>query len=190
MPGVAPWSVVSLGALACTTLENPDRSRERLTFTDLSLQVVSVLIDYGDNEIFIDGGMGSNVAWKYIKNLVQDPIELAIITHGDTDHWKGMARVLGLEPTPKTPRFRVTEFWEPGYDRDCNVGQASRFLRPLAGIHVPMVQQSSPSSTTFVTLLDRLHGRLREREPRQAAADKVMNFKQPHSLSSSAPVQR
>jgi hypothetical protein len=115
--------------------------------------------------------MGINTAWQYVKALIQHPIELVVVTHGDTDHWKGLTRILGLESSPKTPNFQAIEFWEPGYDRDCNQGTASdnarqkyldfvsaargkvqRFRRPLEATHTPLVKQTSPSMTAFVEI--------------------------------------
>lgn len=127
----------------------------------------AILIDYGDKEIFIDGGAGVNIAWKYVKGLIQNPIELVIVTHADTDHWKGLTRILGLEPSPKTPNFRAIEFWEPGYDRDCDTSsarpsylnfigaapsKAQRFRRPLAAHHTPLLQRPTPGMTDVITL--------------------------------------
>lgn len=147
-----------------------DLTKLRIHFIDVGVGD-AILIDYGDREVFIDGGMGIDTAWQYVKTLIQNPIELVVVTHGDTDHWKGLTRILGLEPSPKTPNFRALEFWEPGYNRDCNQGTASdnarqnylnfvsaargkvqRFLRPLEATHTPLVKQTSPSMTAFVEI--------------------------------------
>jgi len=143
-----------------------DLARLRIHVIDVGVGD-AILIDYGDKEIFIDGGMGVNLAWKHVKDLIQDPIELVIVTHADTDHWKGLTRILGLEPNPRTPHFRAVEFWDPGYDRGCDPGSATasylnfisgvrsrvqRFLRPLEATHTPLVLQATPSLTAFVEL--------------------------------------
>lgn len=154
------------------TVVGIDLAKLRIHFIDVGVGD-AILIDYGDREVFIDGGMGINTAWKYVtdRNLIQNPIELVVVTHGDTDHWKGLTRILGLEPTPKTPNFRAIEFWEPGYDRDCNQGtsgaparqnyldfvngargKVQRFRRPLEATHAPLVTQTNPSMTGFVEI--------------------------------------
>jgi beta-lactamase superfamily II metal-dependent hydrolase len=154
------------------TVAGIDLAKLRIHFIDVGVGD-AILIDYEDREVFIDGGMGINIAWKYVtdRNLIQNPIELVVVTHGDTDHWKGLTRILGLEGAPTTPNFRAIEFWEPGYDRDCNQGTGSaqarqgfldfisgargkvhRFRRPLEATHTPLVTQTTPSLTGFVEI--------------------------------------
>lgn len=169
--GTEGWASKGYLRVAAGTAPPPppgelDLAKLKFHFIDVGVGD-AILIDYGDKEIFIDGGNGINVAWKYVKDLIQDPIELVIVTHGDTDHWKGVTRVLGLEPSPKTPNFRAIEFWDPGYDRDCGLGSArdsylafidgargkvQRFLRPLEATHTPLVRASNPSLTSFIEL--------------------------------------
>jgi hypothetical protein len=78
--------------------------------------------------------------------LIQDPVELAIVTHADSDHWKGMKALIDDNA------LTVEEFWEPGYDRDCSpipsytnfIAQmeaavpASHFMRPLDATRPPV----------------------------------------------------
>jgi competence protein ComEC len=117
-----------------------------------------ILLDVGDKEILIDGGMYPTPLSNYLTTgaLVEGPIELAIVTHADSDHWKGMSAYLGLGQT--APAHTVLEFWEPGYDRGCSplaayddfiaamraLVPASRFARPLRAVHVPADQSGSP----------------------------------------------
>jgi competence protein ComEC len=66
-----------------------------------------------DHEIVVDGGdirRGYNFI-DYIRPLVEDPIELAVITHPDYDHWSGIERLFKI--------FKVDHLWDPGYNRDC-----------------------------------------------------------------------
>lgn len=171
--GTEGWA--SRGFLRVVAGVGPAPSASALDLAKLQIHFIDVgvgdaiLIDYGDKEIFIDGGMGTDTAWKYVKNRVQDPIELVIVAHGDTDHWKGLTRIMGAEPSPKTPVFRAIEFWEPGYNRDCNgtdsdprrkfldfmraaKTKSQRFFRPLEAQYTPMMRQASPSATAFVEL--------------------------------------
>jgi competence protein ComEC len=97
----------------------------------------SAIIDIGTNEIVIDGGDSPSVPLDYARrhNLIDGPIELVIVTHGDSDHWKGLNRLLGFEPAPHDP-YSVREFWEPGYDRDCGPLQSYKdFVSDVE--HVP-----------------------------------------------------
>ena len=68
-----------------------------------------------DDEVVIDGGdrnLGYNFL-NYIGPYIDDiPIRLAIVTHSDFDHWSGIERLLD-------EGHRVSEIWDPGYDRDC-----------------------------------------------------------------------
>ncbi len=90
-------------------------------------------------------------------------------THGDTDDWKGLSRLLnfdGQHPNPPT----VKEFWEPGYNRDCNgptnSGRANyltfidkvqdlagiTFKRPLEDSHPPAVTTGTVSKFSLPSL--------------------------------------
>jgi len=52
------------------------------------------VIDSGNFEIIVDGGNAPTILPNYLRNqnLIDGPIELVIVTHGDTDHWKGLNR--------------------------------------------------------------------------------------------------
>jgi competence protein ComEC len=126
----------------------------------------SIIVDIGDFEIVIDGGNYSTILNRYARHfdLIQGPIELVVVTHGDHDHWKGLERLLGIDGVEDEP-YEVLEYWDPGYNRDCNppnkqsgrkkylafvdamkklVG-AENFKRPLEDIHTP------PSKTDAVS---------------------------------------
>ena len=117
-----------------------------------------LLLDVGDKEILIDGGMFPKPLASYLaaNALISGPIELAIVTHADSDHWKGMSAFLGLDQ--RAPTHTVLEFWEPGFDRGCNpldsyddfisgmrgLVPANKFARPLRAAHVPADESGSP----------------------------------------------
>ena len=81
----------------------------------------AAVIDIGEREIIIDGGNSPTVLRDYLaaRDIIDGPIELVIVTHGDTDHWKGLSRLMNFDGLGATPP-RVLEFWDAGYDRDCN----------------------------------------------------------------------
>ena len=56
--------------------------------------------------------------------IIDGPIELIIVTHADSDHWRGLRRILGFD-TIGTHPHSMLEFWEPGYDRDCDAGSSA-----------------------------------------------------------------
>ncbi len=81
----------------------------------------AAIIDIGTAEIIIDGGDSETVLRNYVRarDIIDGPLELLEVTRGDTDHWKGLARLMnfgGRGPNPP----QVLEFWDPGYDRLCN----------------------------------------------------------------------
>ena len=83
----------------------------------------SAVVDMGDSEIVIDGGDSIAVldAYQRRTSVIDGPIELAIVTHGDTDHWNGLRRLLGFDGvTSVSAPLRALEYWDPGYDRDCD----------------------------------------------------------------------
>ena len=115
-----------------------------------------IILDMGDREILIDGGMNSSSMKDYVEQekLIDGPIELAIVTHADMDHWKGMSALL-FPPNGSRP-YQVMEFWEPGYDRGCRpfpdydkfVGKV-RSLVPAGGFLRPLEAARSPDDATL-----------------------------------------
>lgn len=131
----------------------------------------AAIIDIGDREIIIDGGNSPTVLRNYIRerDIIDGPVELVVVTHGDTDHWRGLRRLMnfdGLGPDPPT----VLEYWDPGYDRLCNPPadggrqgylafvEAFRslngllFRRPLAQVHPPTVDTGQLQSFALASL--------------------------------------
>jgi competence protein ComEC len=112
----------------------------------------SAIIDIGPEEVLIDGGDSVRVLTDYVARtgIVDGPIELVIVTHADTDHWRGLTRLLGFDGQNQNPAA-VLEFWEPGYNRDCRpldsyetfIDQVAHlpgltaFRRPLEDTHPP-----------------------------------------------------
>jgi beta-lactamase superfamily II metal-dependent hydrolase len=83
----------------------------------------AILIDLpqSDNEIIIDGGdrrKGFNFL-EYAVPFLDGPVELAVITHADYDHWSGIQRLIA------SGRM-VKELWDPGYGRDCKFTGVNR----------------------------------------------------------------
>lgn len=132
----------------------------------------SAIIDMGDREIIIDGGDSIRVLNAYAERIgiIDGPIELVVVTHGDTDHWKGLRRLLGFDGVVDNPRA-VQEFWDAGYNRDCNPANnggrrnylqfisdvrgsvvPARFRRPLEAHHVPADVSGTPQPFTLPSL--------------------------------------
>jgi beta-lactamase superfamily II metal-dependent hydrolase len=117
----------------------------------------AAIIDIGTAEIIIDGGDSVKVLRNYVqdRDIIDGPVELVVVTHGDTDHWKGLQRLMNFDGRGPDPP-QVLEFWEPGYDRLCNAPSdranylafidhfqqldGVQFRRPLAEFHVPAVE--------------------------------------------------
>ncbi len=148
-----------------------DPSKFTVHFIDVGVGD-SAIIDMGEKEIIIDGGNYINDLHNYINqnNLVDGPIELVIVTHGDQDHWKGLSRLLGFDGNLDEP-LGFNEYWDPGYNRDCNPPDAggrvnylnfvadvkdsvpaNRFKRPLENFHTPMDQSGSVTSFSISSL--------------------------------------
>ena len=111
----------------------------------------AAIIDVGDREVVIDGGNSLRVLHDYARDtgIIDGPIELVVVTHADSDHWKGLNRLLGHDDRATEPHA-VVEFWEPGYDRGCRpLDSYDAFIadtrdlpgvtvrRPLQATHVP-----------------------------------------------------
>lgn len=109
----------------------------------------SAIIDIGEREIVIDGGDSTRILSDYAREtqIIDGEIELVVVSHADSDHWKGLRRLLGLDGVEADPPG-VQEFWEPGYDRDC---------RPLASYDQFLSQVQALAGVTFRRPLERFH---------------------------------
>lgn len=156
------WTVVTAGMAAA-----PDFT---IHFLDVGTGDAA-LIDAGEHEILIDGGNWPDDVRAYLeaRGLIDGPLELLVITHADSDHWKGLPRLLGLDGQNPNPT-RVLEVWDAGYDRDCKPAGDSAtvnyrafidgirnlsdttLLRPLEDHHPPATRTGTPSPFTVSTL--------------------------------------
>ena len=117
----------------------------------------SAIIDVGETEIVIDGGNSTRILHDYAEStgIIDGSVELVVVTHGDSDHWKGLTRLLGFDGQATAPRTPL-EFWEPGYNRDCNpLASYDEFIsdiQGMAGITVrrPLENTYTPSTVSGV----------------------------------------
>jgi competence protein ComEC len=79
----------------------------------------ATIIDAGEYEVIIDGGYSVSALQDYVTKwrLIEGPIDLVVLTHSDTDHWRGFKKLLGFDGGG--PALQVRRFWEPGHDRGC-----------------------------------------------------------------------
>ena len=66
----------------------------------------SILIDFGQNEMLIDGGEKSPGVTNYINSYIEGPLEVIVATHPHADHIGGLIEVLD--------DFSVKEIWLNG----------------------------------------------------------------------------
>jgi beta-lactamase superfamily II metal-dependent hydrolase len=113
----------------------------------------STIINIGDKEIIIDGGKYLTILDQYVAEteIIQDPVELVIVTHPDDDHWKGFVRLFNFD-NKASATFTLQEFWEPGFDRACRqLGSYDDFIEdmndlvPQANFHRPLEVKHSPT---------------------------------------------
>ncbi len=100
-PGVAvPLDTVTL-----------DSTRLRVHFIDIGPGLAMLVQTPSGQNVFIDGGTwGLDDMILYVKKFVSPPqeiIDIAIVTHADSDHYKGMAKVFN--------EYKVGQFWHTGY---------------------------------------------------------------------------
>lgn len=87
-----------------------DEANLRVHFIDVGNGLAMLIESPGDRtHVFVDGGdEGLDSMERYVKKFVQDdPINIAIVTHADKDHYYGLHRILD--------RFEVSQFWNTGY---------------------------------------------------------------------------
>jgi competence protein ComEC len=81
------------------------KSELKVHFIDVG-QGDSILIDLGETEVLIDGGDKSPGVVNYLKNYIDGPLELMVVTHPHADHIGGLIDVLAA--------FQVEEIWYNG----------------------------------------------------------------------------
>lgn len=93
------------------------------------------------HEIIIDGGdirRGYNF-FDYLEGSVDPPVELAVITHPDYDHWSGIERLCNT--------YTVNELWDPGYNRDCKFTGAHAEDNRQRDTYLKFIKSISQSQT-------------------------------------------
>ena len=88
-----------------TPSQTPSLCELKVHFIDVG-QGDSILIDYDETEILIDGGDKSSGIEKYLTSYVDGAIEVMIVTHPHADHIGGLIDVLAA--------FEVQEIWLNG----------------------------------------------------------------------------
>ena len=98
-----------------TPTPSPEPTPSPLPESELSLLSIyfidveqgdSILIDYGEYEVLIDGGGKSPGVVNYLKPLVDGSLEVMVATHPHADHIGGLIDVLA--------RYQVNEIWHNG----------------------------------------------------------------------------
>lgn len=94
-----------------------DSTKLRVHFIDIGPGLAMLIETPGDRQhIFVDGGKwGLTDMSKYVKRFVptsspKTPIDIAIVTHADSDHYVGMMRIFDT--------YDVRQFWSTGYESE------------------------------------------------------------------------
>lgn len=90
---------------APTPTPSPTTQELKVHFIDVG-QGDSILIDFGDDEILIDGGDKSPGVVTYLADYVDGALEAMVATHPHADHIGGLIAVLST--------FEVEEIWHNG----------------------------------------------------------------------------
>lgn len=140
-------TVLMGGEAAAISLEDVLSMDLVVHFVDVGVgDGILIKLPEAEHEILIDGGdkRRGYSFWDYVEDYVEDPVELAIITHSDYDHWSGIERFM-------TQGHQINEIWEAGYDRGCKFtgahaadkkrkDQFLKFIRSLKRKGVPLKQ--------------------------------------------------
>ncbi len=110
-PPPAPEPVTPVPPATTTPSPSPPTSPEptpselKVHFIDVG-QGDSILIDFGETEVLVDGGNKSPGVTAYLKAYVDGPIEAMVATHPHADHIGGLIAVLA--------NFKVDGIWLNG----------------------------------------------------------------------------
>jgi beta-lactamase superfamily II metal-dependent hydrolase len=103
------YSVELAGLIGIFEVVEPEPTPELGTLTVHFIDVGqgdSILLDFGDIEVLIDGGDKSPGVISYIDDYVDGALEVMVATHPHADHIGGLIAVLGA--------FEVDEIWLSG----------------------------------------------------------------------------
>ncbi len=103
-PASPPTSEPTLPS-APTPTPPPTTQELKVHFIDVG-QGDSILTDFGDTEILIDGGDKSPGVVTYLADYVDGALEVMVATHPHADHIGGLIAVLST--------FEVEEIWHNG----------------------------------------------------------------------------
>lgn len=156
-----------------------DKTKLRVHFIDIG-PGLAVLVQTPDDRrtVFIDGGKwGTDDMLRYVEHFVPagkvgdtatpnaKPIDLAIVTHADLDHYAGMKKVFAA--------YDVREFWHSGYssskvetnstwkpflattetEEDCVLRNPLKDTKPLGTVHLIDDGGTDSNKTDDVTLI-------------------------------------
>jgi len=105
LPPTSPPTSEPTLPIAPTPSPPPTAQELKVHFIDVG-QGDAILIDFGDNEMLIDGGDKSPGVDAYLSDYVDGALEVMVATHPHTDHIGGLIAVLNT--------FEVEEIWHNG----------------------------------------------------------------------------
>lgn len=88
------WSFSTLKSVIQEPIPGSSNQEVTIHFIDVG-QGDSILIEYLDYDILIDGGNSNDKALNYLQNQTINDIDLLIATHMDTDHIGGLDYIMG-----------------------------------------------------------------------------------------------
>jgi beta-lactamase superfamily II metal-dependent hydrolase len=100
-----PYSVELAGLIRIFEVVELEPMTLTVHFIDVG-QGDSILLDFGDIEVLIDGGEKSPGVISYIDDYVDGPLEVMVATHPHADHIGGLIAILNA--------FEVDEIWLNG----------------------------------------------------------------------------
>ncbi len=90
-----------------TTAPGPSAPQPQLLVHFINVgQGDSILIDFGETEVLVDGGDRAPGIVSYLREHVDGPLEVMVATHPHADHIGGLIKVLGA--------FQVQQIWHNG----------------------------------------------------------------------------
>ncbi|MCP4971752.1 MAG: MBL fold metallo-hydrolase [Arcobacter sp.] len=121
-------SCTSIKFLDYNDVKNHISKNPKIHFLDVG-NGDATIIDIGDKEIIIDGGLNPETLINYLRKtgIIQNPIELMVLTHGDGDHYTGLKKLV------ENSNYSIIEFWEPGYDKQC---ECQNFITLITSIFI------------------------------------------------------
>jgi beta-lactamase superfamily II metal-dependent hydrolase len=170
--------VISTSAAPTDPTVTSKTDKLKVHFIKTTKMCDAILIDLGESEILIDGGLPNSGVSEYIKDHVDGSLEVMVATHPHHDHVGGLIKVLNT--------FDVKEIWVNGDDLKLSPETIRSSPNPEAFSKIVKIVQ------IFTSLVNKEGASVHVARRGQTRDIGILSFSvlHPHTLLSYSPSQK